>query len=162
MQKFEPYDEITLNKQIDELSKCGINKGCRGTIAEIGDKKNLVLFHNRADIGDYAFAWVADEDLEYSGKYPEWLLDDFIKFITMHDPAKKLSFSKTELQEYDYVELMVERDEYADEGVHKGMRGTILNPEKIRGCWQVYFSDETGADFAAVPVREEDLKLIKR
>lgn len=80
----------------------------------------------------------------------------------MHDPAKKLSFSKTELQEYDYVELMVERDEYADEGVHKGMRGTILNPEKIRGCWQVYFSDETGADFAAVPVREEDLKLIKR
>ena len=42
------------------------------------------------------------------------------------------------------------------------MCGTILNPEKIRGCWQVYFSDETGADFAAVPVREEDLKLIKR
>ena len=57
---------------------------------------------------------------------------------------------------------MVEREEYADEGVHKGMCGTILNPEKIRGCWQVYFSDETGADFAAVPVREEDLKLIKR
>ena len=162
MKKFELYDEITLNKQIDGLSKRGINKGCRGTIAGIGDKKNLVLFYNHADIGDYAFAWVSDEDLDYSGKYPEWLLNDFIKFIKTHAPAKKLSFSKTELQEYDYVELMVEREEYADEGVHKGMCGTILNPEKIRGCWQVYFSDETGADFAAVPVREEDLKLIKR
>ena len=162
MKKFELYDEITLNKQIDELSRRGINKGCRGTIAEIGDKKNLVLFYNHADFGDYAFAWVADEDLDYSGKYPEWLLNDFIKFIKTHDPAKKLSFSKTELQEYDFVELTVDRKEYADEGVHKGMCGTILNPEKIRGCWQVYFSDETGADFAAVPVREEDLKLIKR
>ena len=162
MKKFELYDYVLLNTELEELSGRGIHKGCRGTIAEIGDKKNLVLFYNHANIGDYAFAWVADEDLDYSGKYPEWLLDDFIKFITMHDPAKKLSFSKTELQEYDYVELMVEREEYADEGVHKGMCGTILNPEKIRGCWQVYFSDETGADFAAEPVREEDLKLIKR
>ena len=74
MKKFELYDEITLNKQNDELSMRGINKGCRGTIAEIGDKKNLVLFYNHADFGDYAFAWVADEDLDYSGKYPEWLL----------------------------------------------------------------------------------------
>ena len=162
MQKFEPYDEITLNKQIDELSKRGINKGCRGTIAEIGDKKNLVLFHNRADIGDYAFAWVENNNLDFYGKRDEYFLDEFIAFLKTRDPAKKLSFSKTELQEYDYVELMVEREEYADEGVHKGMRGTILNPEKIRGCWQVYFSDETGSDFVAVPVREEDLKLIKR
>lgn len=52
MKKFELYDEITLNKQIDELSRRGINKGCRGTIAEIGDKKNLVLFYNHVDFGD--------------------------------------------------------------------------------------------------------------
>ena len=162
MKKFELYDYVLLNTELEELSGRGIHKGCRGAIAQYGEDKSLVLFFNKKDIGDYAFAWVSDEDLDYSGKYPEWLLTDFIKFIKTHDPAKKLSFSKTELQEYDYVELMVEREEYADEGVHKGMCGTILNPEKIRGCWQVYFSDETGADFAAVPVREEDLKLIKR
>ena len=119
MQKFEPYDQITLNKQIDELSKRGINKGCRGTIAEIGDKKNLVLFHNRADIGDYAFAWVADEDLDYSGKYPEWLLDDFIKFITMHSPyetagAKDLDYMVWAMQAfYESVITQTGREEYA-------------------------------------------------
>ena len=94
-----------------------------------------MLFFNKKDICDYAFAWVENNNLDFYGKHDEYFLDEFIAFLKTQDPAKKLSFSKTELQEYDYVELMVEREEYADEGVHKGMCGTILNPEKIRGCW---------------------------
>ena len=162
MKKFKLYDYVLLNTELEEPGERGIHKGCRGVIVQYGEDKSLVLFFNKKDIGDYAFAWVKNNNLDFYGEHDKYFLDEFIAFLKTQDPAKKLSFSKTELQEYDYVELTVERKEYAEEGVHKGMRGTILNPEKIRGCWQVYFADETGADFAAVPVREEDLKLIKR
>ena len=65
------------------------------------------------------------------------------------------------MKEYDYVEVIVEKEKYAKQGVHKGMQGTILDPRKIEGCWLVYFPDPvTFADDISAAVKEEDLKLI--
>lgn len=65
------------------------------------------------------------------------------------------------MKEYDLVEVTVEKDKYACEGVHKGMQGTILDPRNIDGCWLVYFADPvTGADTIGIPIKEKDLKLI--
>ena len=35
------------------------------------------------------------------------------------------------MKELNYVEVIVEKEKYAREGVHKGMRGTILDPRNI-------------------------------
>jgi hypothetical protein len=66
------------------------------------------------------------------------------------------------MRELDYVEVIVEKEKYAKEGVHKGMRGTILDPRNIEGCWLVYFSDPvTHADTIGIPIKEVDLKIIE-
>lgn len=59
------------------------------------------------------------------------------------------------------VRLIVEKEEYAREGVHKGMDGIICDPRHIEGCWLVSF-DQYGAlpEIACIPVKEEDLELM--
>lgn len=65
------------------------------------------------------------------------------------------------MKEYDYVEVIVEKEIYAKQGVHKGMRGTILDPRNIDGQWLVAFEDPiTFADEIIEPIKEEDLKII--
>lgn len=73
------------------------------------------------------------------------------------------------MQEYDWVELIVEKECYAEEGAHKGDIGTIMDPRKIEGSWYVVFQkelyiDENGQwaqNIAEVVVKEEDLRLVK-
>ncbi|MDE6758137.1 MAG: hypothetical protein K2J89_02520 [Clostridia bacterium] len=46
------------------------------------------------------------------------------------------------MKEYDYVEVIVEKEKYAKQGAHKGMRGIILDPRNNDGCWLVFFTDD--------------------
>lgn len=71
------------------------------------------------------------------------------------------------MKEYDYVELITERKSYLDEGVHKGMRGTIMLDYSVDGCWYVDFDgpkQEHDGVMVSIPiglsVKEKDLKVI--
>ena len=61
----------------------------------------------------------------------------------------------------DCVEVIVEKEEYAREGVHKGMQGVIWEEECIGGEWVVFF-DLWGehAPIGDICVKEEDLVLL--
>ena len=61
----------------------------------------------------------------------------------------------------DCVEVIVEKEKYAEDGVHKGMQGWICYEEKAFGSWLVNFP-QYGAknDIAEISVKEEDLKLL--
>ena len=65
------------------------------------------------------------------------------------------------MKEYDRVKLIVEKEKYAQEGVHKGMEGWICDPRNINGQWLVCF-DQYGAlpNIATIPVKEMDLELV--
>ena len=65
------------------------------------------------------------------------------------------------MQEMDCVEVIVEKEEYAKEGVHKGMQGWICDPRLVDGTWLVDFP-QRGAkpDIAIASIKETDLKLI--
>ena len=61
----------------------------------------------------------------------------------------------------DCVELIVEKEVYAKEGVHKGMQGVIWLEESIRGEWDVCFPQYGDKpDIAEIPISEEDLILL--
>lgn len=61
----------------------------------------------------------------------------------------------------DCVEVMVEKDCYAKEGVHKGMQGGVWEKEPKDGCWVVLFPQcGDKEDIADLYMKEEDLKLI--
>ena len=65
------------------------------------------------------------------------------------------------LKEMDCVEVIVEKKEYAEEGVHKGMQGWICYDVFCDGTWLVNFP-QCGEkdDIATLSVREEDMKNV--
>ena len=160
--KLKQYDCIKLNQEVEALATHGIHKGCRGIIAKFGEKRSLVLFFNPEDLGDYAYAEAENSDMVFNGKIAESIREEMIEHLAQEDPTKKTSFEPTLLREYDTVRIIVEKPKYAKAGVHKGMIGTILNPEKIGGCWDVYFEDEDGADTINCTIKETDMELVNR
>ncbi len=65
------------------------------------------------------------------------------------------------MKEMDCVEVIVEKEEYAEEGVHKGMQGWICYDVFCDGTWLVNFP-QCGEkdDIATLNIREEDMKLV--
>ena len=58
----------------------------------------------------------------------------------------------------DCVEVIVEKEKYAKEGVHKGMQGIIWQEISIDGEWDVYFPQcGDKPDIAEISINEEDL-----
>lgn len=160
--KLNLYDHIILNSETEELGERGIHKGCMGTVIKVRAEKSFIVFYNSNDIGDYAFAWVENIHLGFFEKMDPSLIKEFTERIAELKPAEKLNFEKNNLQEYDTVKLIAEKDKYTKYGAHKGMIGTVLDPEKIGGGRLVYFSDETGADTIGITVQETDLELVHR
>ena len=63
------------------------------------------------------------------------------------------------MKNMDCVEVTTEN--YAANGVHKGMQGWICDPRCIQGHWLVNFPQSgENEDIATIPVKETDLKEI--
>ena len=61
----------------------------------------------------------------------------------------------------DCVEVIVEKECYAKEGVHKGMQGWICLDDNTNGTWLVNFPQYGEKDdIAEISVKEEDLVLL--
>ena len=61
----------------------------------------------------------------------------------------------------DCVEVTVEKEKYAQDGVHKGMQGWICYPEFVNGKWLVNFPQYGEKDdIAEISILEEDLMLL--
>ena len=61
----------------------------------------------------------------------------------------------------DCVEVIVEKEKYTKEGVHKGMQGWICLDDNASGTWLVNFPQcGEKEDIAEISIKEEDLKII--
>lgn len=61
----------------------------------------------------------------------------------------------------DCVEVIVEKEQYAKDGVHKGMQGVIWLEECVDGEWDVYFPQYgDNPDIAEISIKENDLMLL--
>lgn len=66
------------------------------------------------------------------------------------------------MKEYDRVELIVEKEKYAKDDVHKGMDGWICDPRNINGQWLVCFDKaDYLPEYPIIPVKEEDLRVTR-
>lgn len=62
------------------------------------------------------------------------------------------------MKEMDCVEVTVEKDKYARDGVHKGMQGWICDSRNIDDSWLVNFPQYgEKEDIATIAVKEQDL-----
>ena len=65
------------------------------------------------------------------------------------------------MKEMDCVEVTVEKDKYARDGVHKGMQGWICDSRNIDDSWLVNFPQYgEKEDIATIAVKEKDLLLL--
>ena len=65
------------------------------------------------------------------------------------------------MKEMDCVEVIVEKEEYAKEGVHKGMQGWICLDDNRNNTWLVNFPQYGEKDdIAEISILEEDLVLL--
>ena len=61
----------------------------------------------------------------------------------------------------DCVEVIVEKEEYAQDGVHKGMQGWICLEQRTEKTWLVNFPQcGEKEDIAEISINEVDLKII--
>ena len=65
------------------------------------------------------------------------------------------------MKEMDIIEVIVEKEKYAKEGVHKGMRGWICHDRCVRGYWLVNFPQYGEKDdIAEIDILEKDMKVV--
>jgi hypothetical protein len=61
----------------------------------------------------------------------------------------------------DCVEVIVEKEKYAKDRVHKGMQGWICLEDNSNGTWLVNFPQYgEKEDIAEIAIKEEDLMLL--
>ena len=65
------------------------------------------------------------------------------------------------MKEMDPVQVIVEKEKYAKEGVHKGMYGWICYDKCVRGYWLVNFPQcGEKEDIATTSIHEDDMKVV--
>lgn len=65
------------------------------------------------------------------------------------------------MKEMDCVEVIVEKECYAKEGIHKGMQGWICSDDNTNNSWLVNFPQYAPKpDIATIGVDEKDLKYL--
>ncbi len=61
----------------------------------------------------------------------------------------------------DCVEVIVEKEKYAKDGVHKGMQGWICDERCIKSSWLVNFPQYgEKSDIATISIKEDDIALL--
>lgn len=65
------------------------------------------------------------------------------------------------MKELDIIEVIVEKEKYAKEGVHKGMQGWICDERCIDQSWLINFPQYgENPDIATISIHEDDMKQI--
>lgn len=78
------------------------------------------------------------------------------------DIDKYDSLSIINVEEYDKIELLVDKPEYNEEGIFKGMTGCVLEPYAINGKWAILFDNvgENADESVEILVSQKDFKVI--
>ena len=67
------------------------------------------------------------------------------------------------MKEMDCIEVIVEKEKYSKEGVHKGMQGWICDPRCIDGYWLVNFPQYYDKpDIDTIDIHEDDMIAIPK
>ncbi len=64
------------------------------------------------------------------------------------------------MKEYDYIKLLVEKERYAKDNVHKGMTGWICDERIINDCRLVCFDNCDLEDYPIISIKIEDMEVI--
>ena len=85
------------------------------------------------------------------------MIEELKEWYVTVDTSKFTRLREQDVKECDWVELLVEKPEYAKEGVHKGMVGNVLIPYAIDNRWDIQFIDND----AELCVDRDDFRVLE-
>ena len=157
------YDVIKLKESDGALKERGVNSGCEGIVVEKEKGVLRILLLSPYNHGDYIFATVEERSVDFIGELPPSLIEELKSSFNqkaIYDDGKK--FKANDVKEYDIIEMLVDKPEYNENGVYKGMRGVVMSSHAVKDGWYVIFSeDNTGKDIADICVKRKDFTVIK-
>ena len=157
------YDNIELNEEVEELAKRGIHKGYDGVIVKMEGDIYTVCFYNSYNFGESAYAKVHKKYLKFAMRDNERIIQEMEEYFSNVKMDFNKCLTECDVKEYDVVQLIVEKPQYAMEGVHKGAYGCVQFPYAIDGKWCILFSNvgENNAHDEEVSVAREDFIIIE-
>ncbi|MBQ7348860.1 MAG: hypothetical protein IJW47_02580 [Clostridia bacterium] len=159
----ELYDNIDLIEEVEELTKKGIHKNYFGVLVEDKGEDCLVCFHNPKNMGEFAFAKVEKRYIKFSCREHEKIIHEMEAFFSNINKENHTSLTEVKVKEYDKVELLADKPEYAKENVYKGAHGCVMQPYAIENKIEVEFYNIEGHKYGCVElmVDLEDVKVVE-
>ena len=106
---------VKLQALKNEYKTFNLNLESYGIVLLNENSMSKVLFLNNKIVGDYAIATIKDKDLvKFDGELPDITLAEFDNYLkeNIEKLKTKTSFADLVFNEYDSVELIVEKDRY--------------------------------------------------
>lgn len=133
------YNLVELINEVPTLNNRGIKVNTKGLILN-ETEPYLVQFFNDENMGDFAYAKVNKTDLKIVGALPKELTSKMDKYISNQKIDLDKCFVIPKIKEYDCVKLLVEKEEYAKCGVHKGDKGCVISEYAMDNTIEVDFT----------------------
>lgn len=146
--------------------KYDLQKSDIGIIIKIEDKDSCdLMFYNPKNIGDHAIIRVKNSDFEIENFHlPQQIQEELAEKLASKDFEYKDKFEPNLINDYDKVELIVEKEKYAQDGIHKGAIGCVMDSNAVGDYVLVDFSwvDENGNYFGdCILAKISDLKVLE-
>ena len=156
------YDNVKLKTEIEELSQKGIHKNYIGLVVKTEGDIFTVCFYNPHNFGESMLANVNKAVLSFVARANENIVEELKQHFTDAKPDTNKCLTECDVREYDKIELLVEKPEYADNGVHKGAFGCVLYPYAIEGKWGILFYNvgDNKDEEIEINVSRKDFKII--
>ena len=140
-------------------------KDMHGIVVDVDCDNADVMFFNPHNVGDYAIVNVKTTDLDLdTEKIPIKFENELLSKLDDLKLKSKNVLEPIVINEYDMVELLVEKEQYAKFGIHKGDRGCVMDNNAVQNYIEVDFSkiDKDGNYYGdCISVKIDDLKVVK-
>ena len=156
------FDVVKLVNEKPYL-KNNLNINDTGVILKIEEPYCIVRFVNESNRFDYAVVKVNKADVLLDDyKLPQRIIVDYIENLDKLLKCKD-TLNKVSIRDFDEVEVIVEKEEYAKAGVRKGEIGYVMDFKAVENHLLVdlpYLPEKYWDD--AISVDYLDLKILKR
>lgn len=150
----------------EDYKEYNLPNGEHGLILKILENGSCdVLFFNSRNMGDYEVINIKNNHFEVDKFHlPKQLQDEFIEKLANKDFEFKDKFKPNLINDYDKVELIVEKERYSEYGIHNGAIGCVMDSNAVGDYILVDFSwvDKNGNYFGdCISVKIDELKVIE-
>ncbi len=158
------FDFVKLTNA-DNYKVYNLPKGEHGIIIKMLQNDSCdVLFFNPRNMGDYEIVNIKNKDFEIDKeRFPKEFQEEFAEKLASKDFDHKDRFKPNLINDYDIVELSVEKERYTQDGIHKGAIGCVMDSNAVDDYILVDFSwvDENSNYFGdCISVKIDELKVI--